>query len=127
MTSIHETLERLNEADRQKFITMRMSMRRAYLMCIQASVGMQNYIPEDDTFMDAIDIKVEMLSNRAGLSTPNNDREKPNTNGFDPFEMLTRLPDQIEAPKAQQQEQPSSVQQHLETKPALNNEWKPAG
>lgn len=110
MTSIHETLERLNEKDREKFITMRMTMRRAYLMCIEATIGLRFYNPTDDTFMDAIDVKMEMLAARAGMSTPSAERSEPEISGNDPFAMLTRIPVAIEKPT---------------DKPAPpNNEWK---
>ena len=92
MSGIHDTLERLNAEDRQRFITMRMTMRRAYLMCIQSSVGMNRYCAEDDTFMDAIDLKIEMLATRSGMNTLTTVNNEPRENGNDPFAMLTRIP-----------------------------------
>lgn len=100
MSHINDTLARIAEADRHKFLTVRNSIRRSYLMAIQATVGIQNYCPEDDSFMDAVDIKVEMLMHRAGIETPSAENRIAEQNGEDVFALISGhlipKPEQIE-------------------------------
>lgn len=84
------TLAAMRDADQKKFLTIRNSMRKTYLMAIQATVGITNYAPEDDTFMDAIDLKCEMLATRAGMATLDNDNLHADENAVDPFAIITR-------------------------------------
>ena len=90
MTHIHDTLATIKEQDQKKFLTVRTAMRRAYLMAIAGTVGIQNYNSTDDTFMDAIDIKVEMLMQRAGIETPSNENRIAEENVNDVFSLITR-------------------------------------
>lgn len=92
MAHIHEVLENIRQEDQQKFINIRTNMRKAYLMAISSSVGINNYNAEDDTFFDALDIKVEMLMHRAGIETPSNENRIAETNVSDPFALMTRIP-----------------------------------
>ncbi len=92
MAHIHEILENIQEQDRHKFLTIRTALRKAYLTALAASVGIQNYSAEDDTFVDALDIKVEMLMHRAGIETPSNENRIAEVNATDPFALMTRAP-----------------------------------
>lgn len=86
-------LDQMRDEDRKKFLIVRASMRRAYLMSLQATVGIAKYQMEDDTFMDAMDAKIEMLMTRAGIETPLNANEQPQQNATDPFAHITRPSD----------------------------------
>lgn len=90
MTDIRDKLEEIKHDDMQRFLIVRTAMRRAYLMAINATVGITRYQSEDDTFMDAIDLKVEMLMKRAGVQTPMNENTQPESNASDPFSLITR-------------------------------------
>ncbi len=87
---ITETLANMRDADQKKFLTIRTNMRKTYLMSIQATVGIQNYQTEDDTFLDALDLKCEMLAARAGMATLNADNLHADENAVDPFSIITR-------------------------------------
>lgn len=65
-------------------------MRKTYLMAIQSTVGMAGYATEDDTFLDALDLKCEMLAVRAGITTLDNDNIHADENAVDPFALITR-------------------------------------
>lgn len=87
---IVDTLAQIRAQDQKKFLLVRTNMRKAYLMSIAATVGIASYQTEDDTFMDALDIKVEMLMHRAGIDTIKNDNSSANENASDPFAIITR-------------------------------------
>ena len=93
---IKEVLETLNEKDRTTFLACRGLMRRSYLQCIASTIGMHNYTHEDDTFLDAIDVKIEMLMARAGIATNLYENEKPEEYINDPFALITR-PEKVQA------------------------------
>lgn len=91
MTDIRDVISRLNDQDKQKFLEIRNSLRKAYLSAVINTVGIEGYTHDDCTFMDAIDIKVEMLMTRAGISTPNNPNNREMITPIsDPFAIITR-------------------------------------
>ena len=87
---IREVLESLNKKDRETFLACRGLMRRAYLQCLASTLGMHKYSHEDDTFLDALDIKLEMLMARAAIPTNINANTKPESYVHDPFALITR-------------------------------------
>lgn len=91
MPHILDTLNNIRADDHDKFLRIRTKMRAVYLQAIHETVGMHNFIPEDDSFLDSIDIKVEMLMARAGIDTPSNKNDIPQkTNVSDVFALITR-------------------------------------
>lgn len=91
MADIRDNLAALKIEDEKKFLAIRTLMRKTYLHAIAHTVGIAGYRPEDDTFMDAIDIKVEMLFKRAGIETPTSENKDAEINSaFDPFTLITR-------------------------------------
>lgn len=87
---ILQTLANMREDDQKKFLTIRTSMRKTYLMAIAATVGIADYKDEDDAFMDSLDIKCQMLATRAGMSTTDKDASHPEENMTDVFSVITR-------------------------------------
>lgn len=73
MSNMNRVIHNMKENELNTFFNVRAAMRRAYLTSIVATVGIHKYCVEDDNFMDAIDVKTEMLMYRAGMSTPNAD------------------------------------------------------
>lgn len=68
MPDILSILDNLpNNEDRRRFNLIRANMRKAALMAIQASIGVENFNGDDNHFLDALDIQVVMLMERAGL------------------------------------------------------------
>lgn len=104
-----EVLDRLDDNKRHTFLTIRANMRKAYLCSIQASVGMQYYSTEDDTFLDALDQKVGMLMARAGVAE--------RTDNVDPFAHITRPASLI----AMEREISEELQKRLEER--KTNDW----
>lgn len=90
MADIRDILDTLSDKDKHLYLTVRTSMRKCYLMALASTVGISAYCAEDDTFIDALDIKVEMLMKRAGVQTPTSDNYAPESNVSDPFDMVSR-------------------------------------
>ena len=84
------TLANMKENEQKLFLTIRNRMRKAYMLSIKQTIGIENYNETDDTFLDAIDIKCEMLAARAGMSTMDNENINAEENVLDPFAMITR-------------------------------------
>lgn len=84
------TLANMKENEQKLFLTIRNRMRKAYMLSIKQTIGIENYNETDDTFLDAIDIKCEMLAARAGMSTLDNENFNAEENVLDPFAMITR-------------------------------------
>lgn len=84
-----QSLDAMHKADREHYLKVRTIMRKTYLIAVINTVGMEYYGYEDDSFMDAIDMKVEMLMKRAGFATPNNQNLTASPNQFDPFAHIT--------------------------------------
>lgn len=70
MVNISGLLNNLNEQDQKHFLTLRNLMRKTYLTCVNQTVGLTNYTHEDDTFLDAIDMKLQTLMHRSGRIAP---------------------------------------------------------
>lgn len=70
MVNISGLLNNLNEQDQKHFLTLRNLMRKTYLTCVNQTVGLINYTHEDDTFLDAIDLKLQTLMHRSGRIAP---------------------------------------------------------
>lgn len=87
---ITHTLSNMREADQKKFLAIRNSMRKTYLMAVQSTIGMASYSSEEDSFLDAIDIKCEMLAARAGMATLDHDNLHAEETASDPFALITR-------------------------------------
>ena len=98
MDIIH-TLGNMRAEDQKRFLSIRTAMRKAYLMSIQSTVGIANFTSEDDTFLDAIDIKCEMLAARAGMDTLDKDNSHPEEFAADMFFLVTRPAAKAEPPK----------------------------
>lgn len=67
MPDIREILNALTIDNRALWSEQRTIMRRSYLNAHNETVGMANWIAEDDAFMDLIDIRLALLFDRAGM------------------------------------------------------------
>ena len=65
--SIHSVITSLKEQDKKKFFELRNAMRRAYLISMNKTIGIDKYSLEDDIQMDAIDTTIGNLMQRAGM------------------------------------------------------------
>ena len=65
--SIHSVIASLKEQDKKKFFELRNAMRRAYLISMNKTIGIDKYGLEDDIQMDAIDTTIGALMQRAGM------------------------------------------------------------
>jgi hypothetical protein len=66
MPDIREILNALDVDDRALWSEQRTIMRRSYLNAHNETVGMSNWMLEDDAFLDLIDIRLALLFDRAG-------------------------------------------------------------
>lgn len=87
---ILNTLANMRDNEQRLFLKNRTSIRKAYFIALQSTVGMVNYNETDDTFLDALDIKMEMLAARAGMATLDNDNLHVEENASDVFALVTR-------------------------------------
>ena len=67
MPDIREILNALSIDHRALWSEQRTIMRRSYLNAHNETVGMANWMHEDDAFLDLIDIRLALLFDRAGL------------------------------------------------------------
>ena len=65
--SIHSVIASLKDQDKKKFFELRNAMRRAYLISMNKTIGIDKYSLEDDIQMDAIDNTIGALMQRAGM------------------------------------------------------------
>ena len=65
--SIHNVIASLKDQDKKKFFELRNAMRRAYLISMNKTIGIDKYGLEDDIQMDAIDATIAKLMLRAGM------------------------------------------------------------
>ena len=65
--SIHSVIASLKDQDKKKFFELRNAMRRAYLISMNKTIGIDKYGLEDDIQMDAIDATIGALMQRAGM------------------------------------------------------------
>ena len=93
--SIHNVIASLKEQDKKKFFELRNAMRRAYLISMNKTIGIDKYGLEDDIQMDAIDTTIGALMQRAGMdqgeNEPNKDRPEILTKEVVTAEALRQL------------------------------------
>lgn len=65
--SVHTVINALKDNDKKKFFELRNAMRRAYLISMNKTIGIDKYGLEDDIQMDAIDSTIAGLMQRAGM------------------------------------------------------------
>lgn len=65
--SIHSIIASLKDQDQKRFFELRNAMRRAYLISMNKTIGIDKYTIDDDIQMDAIDTTVIKLMQRAGM------------------------------------------------------------
>lgn len=63
---IREILKALDNEDKNLFDDCRSNIRKAYLTAHNKSLGVGNWSPEDDAFLDMVDIKIATLFDRSG-------------------------------------------------------------
>lgn len=69
-SDIRISFDQLSANDASLYSACRTQMRREYLTCMEAVLGIHNYTPDDDSFMDLIDIKLLSLFSRANRLVP---------------------------------------------------------
>ena len=75
--SIHSIIASLKEQDKKKFFELRNAMRRAYLISMNKTIGIDKYSLEDDIQMDAIDNTIGALMQRAGMDQGETNKQEP--------------------------------------------------
>lgn len=69
-SDIRISFDQLSANDASLYSACRTQIRREYLTCMEAVLGVHNYTPDDDSFMDLIDVKLLSLFSRAGKLVP---------------------------------------------------------
>lgn len=66
MPDVRDTVARLNPEDLAVWTEHRTCMRRCYLAAVNATIGVEKFEKQDDSFLDLIDIRLALLFDRAG-------------------------------------------------------------
>lgn len=67
MPDIRDVLKGLSPEDRALYSEVRTTMRRAYLSAHAKLLPIDQFLVEDDAFLDLLDIRIAMLFDRAGV------------------------------------------------------------
>jgi hypothetical protein len=66
MPDVRDVVARLAPEDRAVWQEHRTCMRKCYLSAVAATVTIDGFVHEDDSFLDLIDIRLALLFDRAG-------------------------------------------------------------
>lgn len=67
MPDIRDTINSLSIEHRAMWSEHRTCMRKCYLAAVNSTIGIEKFEPQDDSFLDLIDIRLALLFDRAGL------------------------------------------------------------
>src|SRR5438046_1715839 len=67
MPDIRDTINSLSIEHKAMWSEHRTCMRKCYLAAVNATIGIDKFEPQDDSFLDLIDIRLALLFDRAGL------------------------------------------------------------
>lgn len=67
MPDVRDIVARLNPEDIAVWNEHRTCMRKCYLTAVNATIGVEKFEQQDDSFLDLIDIRLALLFDRAGF------------------------------------------------------------
>lgn len=67
MPDVRDVVNRLSMEDRAIWNEHRTCMRKCYLEAVNATITIHKFEPQDDSFLDLIDIRLALLFDRAGM------------------------------------------------------------